>query len=187
MLKILFSSETRVKILSLLITNPRNRYYLREIIKVINAPLRAVQRELSKLAATGLLIRETEGNRVYYQINSGHYLFTDLKNLILKTVGFGDLLKSPLLHEKEIDLAFIYGSYAANKETTISDIDLFIVGTITSKKLQSLLRKVILLYGRIVNPVIYSPAEFRRKRHGHFISSIWEKPKIWLKGYENAF
>lgn len=187
MLKILFSSETRVKILSLFIVNSGNRYYLREIIKLISAPLRAVQRELLKLESIGLLTKKNEGNRVYYQIDSTHFIFPDLKNLILKTVGFGDILKNSFLQEKEIELAFVYGSYAENKETYKSDIDLFVVGTISGKKLQTLLRKSTQTYGRRINPIIFSPAEFKRKMAGHFISSVLKKPKILLKGNLDAF
>lgn len=185
-LKILFSSDTRIKILSLLITNPHNRYYLREIIKLCDAPLRAVQRELSKLESAGLLIKTIDGNRVYFQTNQKHFIFPELKNLIFKTVGFGDTLRNPLLREKEIEVAFIYGSYAENKETAGSDVDLFVIGTISGKKLQSLLRKTIQASGRQINPVIYTPAEYRNKKTGHFISSILKKPKIVLKGNPDA-
>ena len=186
-LKILFSSDTRIKILSLFITNPQNRYYLREVIKLSNAPLRAVQRELSKLEIAGLLMRTVDGNRVYFQINQRHFIFPELKNLILKTVGFGEILKNPHLQEKEIEIAFIYGSYAENKETAKSDIDLFIVGEISGKKLNTLLRRTVQSFGRQVNPTIYSPAEFKIKKTGHFIGSVLKKPKIMLKGSLNAF
>lgn len=186
MLKILFSSETRVKILSLFITNPKNRFYLREIIKLTRAPHRAVQRELKKLESTGLLQKNVEGNRVYFQINSKHFIFPELKNLVFKTVGFGDALKSSLQKEEEIEAAFIYGSYAENKETAKSDIDLFVIGKISGKKLQGLIKKTVKTYGRPINPVIYSSAEFKAKINSHFINSVLRKPKIMLLGNLNA-
>jgi predicted nucleotidyltransferase len=185
-LKILFSSETRVKVLSLFITNPKNRFYLREIIKLTHAPHRAVQRELKKLESTGLLLKDVEGNRLYFQINSKHFIFPELKNLVLKTVGFGDALKSSLLKEEEIEVAFIYGSYAENKETAKSDIDLFVIGKISGKKLQGLIKKTARTYGRPINPVIYSSTEFKAKKNSHFINSILKKPKIMLVGNLNA-
>lgn len=186
-LKILFSSETRVKILSLFILNPHNRYYLREIIKLIDVPLRAAQRELSKLEGIGLLIKKNEGNRVYYQVNSNHFIYSDLKGLLLKTTGFGEMLGNSLMSEKEIEVAFIYGSYAENKETAESDIDLFVIGTISGKKLQAYIRKMVKIYGREINPVIYTPAEFKKKKNSHFVNSVLKKSKIILKGNLNAF
>ncbi len=187
MLKVLFSSQTRVRILSLFIINPKNRFYLREIIKLTHAPHRAVQRELAKLESIGLLQKNVDGNRVYFKINVNHLIFPELKGLIFKTVGFGDALKSSLVKEKEIEAAFIYGSYAENKETAKSDIDLFVIGAISGKKFQGVIRKTAKTYGRQVNPVIYSPAEFKNKKSSHFISSILKKPKILLKGSPNAF
>jgi predicted nucleotidyltransferase len=186
MLKALFSSETRVKILSLFITNPQNRYYLRGIIKLINAPMRAVQRELLRLEGIELLTKKVEGNRIYYQINISHLLFPDLKNIIFKTVGFGETLRASLVKENGIEAAFIYGSYAEGRESAQSDIDLFIIGDISGKKLQTLLRKNIKTYGRAMNPIIYSPAEYKKKKNGHFISSVLKRSKIMLKGNLNA-
>ena len=186
MLKALFSSETRVKILSLFITNPQNRYYLRGIIKLINAPMRAVQRELLRLEGIDLLTKKVEGNRIYYQINADHLLFPDLKYIILKTVGFGETLRASLAKEKGIEAAFIYGSYAEGRENAKSDVDLFVIGDISGKRLQTLLRKKTKTYGRAVNPVIYSLAEYKKKITGHFISSVLKRPKIMLKGNLDA-
>ena len=186
MLQILFSSKTRVKLLCLFIINSPKRFYLSEIIKLTHTPLRAVQRELVKLETTGLLIKNIEGNRVYFQINTNHFIFPELKILILKTVGFGDILRDSLQKEKEIEKAFIYGSYAENKETAKSDIDLFIVGRISGKKLMGLLKKTARTFNRPINPAIYSPEEFKRKKNSHFINSILKKPKIFLVGNKNA-
>ena len=186
MLKVLFSSNDRVKILSLFVANPKNRYYLREIPKLIQSALRPVQRELKKLESAGLLKKIIEGNRTYYEINTDHYIYPELKTLVLKTTGFGALLKTALLKEKEVECAFIYGSYAENKETAKSDIDLFVIGNISDKKLQSIFTKYAHTYGRELNSVLYSPDEFAKKRNGHFISSVLKKPKIMLKGDVNA-
>jgi len=165
--------------------NPYSRYYLREIIKVTGAPGQSVQRELSKLESIGLLARQNEGNRTYYQANSNHLIFPELKNIMFKTIGFGEILKTPLANEREIELAFIYGSYAENTETVKSDIDLFIIGSVSGRKLHSLLRKLANSYGRKINPALYTADEYKKKRNGHFISAVLKKPKIMLKGNQN--
>ncbi|KAF0133657.1 MAG: putative nucleotidyltransferase [Candidatus Saganbacteria bacterium] len=187
MLKTLFSSKARVKVLTLFMENPKNRYYLREIEKIINILPQALQRELAKLKNIGLLSETAEGNRIYYQINSKHLIYPELKSLINKTTGLQGALKRAFSKEKEIERAFIYGSLADGRETVKSDIDLFIIGTISGKKLQTILRKSSLIHGRETNTVIYTPKEFKEKKKNHFIRSVIKENKIILKGDLNGF
>jgi len=53
-------------------------------------------------------------------------------------VGIGDLLRSVLSRPDNIAAAFIYGSYAKDLEHSDSDIDILVIGGISSKELQSI-------------------------------------------------
>ena len=66
-LEVLFSSTARVQVLQLFLLNPERSFYQREIERETGQPLRAVQREVTRLAEIDLLSRSTEGNRVFYQ------------------------------------------------------------------------------------------------------------------------
>lgn len=184
MLKNIFSSDVRVKILTLFLANPQSRYYLREVQKLTDLPVRSVQRELLNLLEFGLLTKTLEGNRLYYQVNTKFFLFPELKNIIFKTTGLGDALKSEIEKGKKIEVAFIYGSYAENRENTKSDIDLFVIGDISGRELQSLLAKTKQQIYREINVALYSKREFqeKKKRKNHFIISVLKRPKIFLKG-----
>jgi predicted nucleotidyltransferase len=187
-LELLFSSAARVKVLTLLLTNPESRFYQREIEALTGLPLRAVQRELARLEALGLLKRTTEGNRTYYCVDRGFFLFPELKGLVLKTAGLGSFLREHLAIEKSISLAFIYGSYAANQETTTSDIDLLVVGEISSRELHAALRQAQGVVHREINYILYHPAEFRQKVQGGdgFLQNVLSGPKLFLRGDDNA-
>lgn len=188
MLELLFSSAARVKVLTLLLTNPESRFYQREIQALTGLPVRAVQRELARLEALGLLQRTTEGNRTYYSVDRRFFLFPELKGLVLKTAGLGSFLRQHLTSEKSISLAFIYGSYAANQETTTSDIDLLVVGEISSRELHAALRQAQGVVHREINYILYSPAEFRQKvQEGDgFLQNVLSGPKLFLSGGDNA-
>ncbi|MEJ5199003.1 MAG: hypothetical protein WHX53_08775, partial [Anaerolineae bacterium] len=69
MLESLFSSRARVKVLSLLLLNPESSFYLRQISRLTQLPIRAVQREVERLLALGLLKRSESGNQVHYQVD----------------------------------------------------------------------------------------------------------------------
>ena len=51
----------------------------------------AVQRELKTLTGAGILTRTAKGKQVYYQANPQCPVFAELKGLIIKTAGMGDI------------------------------------------------------------------------------------------------
>ena len=185
-LELLFSSSARVKILTLFLLNPQNRFYQREIEGLTGLPIRAVQREVKKLEALGLLQRTIDGNRVYYQVDRGFFLFPELKSMILKTTGLDSLLRKKLQNEEGIKIAFIYGSFAANQETTASDIDLFVIGELHSRELHAAVKEAEKVAHREINHTLFSLEEFRQKaraRNG-FVLNVLGGQKVFLKGDE---
>jgi len=106
----------------------------------------------------------------------------------MKTVGLGDLFRQPLQKKSDsILVAFIYGSYARGSEESSSDIDLMVVGQITSRELAKLLAPVRETSGREVNTVCMTPTEFRAKagKGNSFLGDVVRGPKIFLIGGEH--
>jgi predicted nucleotidyltransferase len=189
MLANLISSKARIEILKLLILNPANSYYQREIAQLTKLPIQAVQRELKNFSNIGLTEIKTHGNRKFYSANRNFPIFKELKSIILKTSLLGDVLKQALLKSKnEIRLAFIYGSYAEQQEKISSDIDLFVVGAISSRKLSSILSSVKKELQREINFTVYTTDELKQgvRTKKHFISRILQGKKIFLIGDDNV-
>jgi len=181
----LFTSQARLAVLKLLLLNPDRRFYLREIAAKADLPVRAVQVEVARLEASGLLQSSVEGNRKYHQANRRAPIFPELRSLLLKTVGMGDALKETLRRaSNDIEVAFVFGSVAEGTDTASSDLDLLVVGAITGKALAELLAPLRESLGRETNPVLMTKAEFQRKaREGnHFLHATLEAPKIYLIG-----
>jgi predicted nucleotidyltransferase len=187
MLKVLFSSQARIEVLKLFLLNPSGRYYLREIQRLTGQPLQAIQRETEKLAHIGLLQAERDGNRLYYSVDRSFPILPELKGIFLKTVGLGDVLSAAVDGSKEIQVAFVFGSYAANQEDAESDLDLCIIGRIPSRRLHQFLAPVKRDLHRELNIVLFSPEEFCGKAVGknHFVQSLLRGPKIVIKGTED--
>jgi predicted nucleotidyltransferase len=188
MLELLFSSTARVKVLALLLLNPETHFYQREISTLTGLPIRAVQREVQRLQTLGLLTSFTRGNQVHYQVNRDFFLFPELKGIFLKTVGLTALLGDALKGAEDIALAFIYGSYAANQENTASDIDLLVVGTLSSRALHTTLQEAEKVVHREINYTLFGPDEFRtRAKTGNgFLHNVLTGPKLFLIGDEDA-
>ena len=86
-LEVLFSSAARVQVLQLFLQHPDREFYQREIERETGQPIRAVQREVKRLEEIGLLIRSSEGNRVFYQLDPEFPLLAELTALFQSATG----------------------------------------------------------------------------------------------------
>jgi predicted nucleotidyltransferase len=177
------SSKTRADFFHLLFGIYENRLHLREIQRKSGRSLSSIQKEASKLTSLQLLNREINGNRVYYSANKQHPLYTTIHDLVLKTSGLVDNFEI-LQHHKSIDFAFIFGSFANGNSTSVSDVDLFIIGSISLRELSNSIAKISEVISREVNPFVISIDEYinRLKTNDHFISSVCTSQRIMIKG-----
>ena len=184
-LEALFTSQARVEVLKLFFLSSSSRHYMREIATLTNQPIRAVQRELARLEEADILQSTKEGNRKYFQANRGSPVFSELRSLLVKTAGLGNTIKRVLLEKPgSINVAFLFGSFASGTESSTSDIDLMIIGSISSRELSRLLTPAKEILGREINPIIMHAYELREKvaQEDPFVQSILQEPKTFLVG-----
>ena len=125
---------------------------------------------------------------VYYQANQDSRLFADLRGLLLKTAGLVDVLADVLKPlASRLRGAFVYGSIAAGHERSDSDIDLMVVGEVAPGELALPLRRARKLLGRDINPTVYTPTEFNKKRatKDHFLRQVLDQPKLFVVSNED--
>jgi predicted nucleotidyltransferase len=185
---LLFGSVRR-EVLSLLLGRPDNRFYFRELLRAVGRGSGAVQRELQQLVHAGLVIREAEGNQVYFSANRQAQIFNELRAIIEKTAGAADVLRgtlAPFVSKERIECAFVYGSVAAGKQTAKSDIDLLVIGDVSLADLVPALRQAEGKLGREVNVSVYPAPEFRKKlRQGSaFLKRVVKGSKLFVTGDE---
>jgi len=184
----LTKSRLRQKILCYYFTNPADRLYVRQLASILSEDPGNLSKELCNLENEGVFIAETKGNQKHFYLNKQYSLYNELKSILFKTVGVEGRLKEIIGKTKGVQLSFIYGSYAANKENASSDVDLLIVGNPNENELLERIESAEQALGREINYNIYPTAEFKekRKRKDNFIANILKRPKIMLKGDLNA-
>ena len=167
MLESLYISKSRIRqdLLALFFTNPSQKYYLRELERLLRYSAGSIRRELLRFQKDNLFNTNRVGNLLFYSINTAHPLFKELKSIVSKTVGVEGSLKKDLSAINGIKTAFIYGSFASKKEKSASDIDLMIIGnpntSILNEKIAELEKKI----RREINPTIYSLPEYKIKKN----------------------
>lgn len=175
----------RQELLAATLLAPDKWWYMSELASHLKTSLSSLQRELNSLSASGVLERRQDGRRTYYKARRESPVFGDLHELLLKTAGIVPALTSELTRfGKRIHWAAIYGSIARSEEVGESDIDLLVVGDITTADLLPALRRAERQFGREVNVKLYSEREFRDKMRGsdHFVKAVLKGKLVSLVG-----
>jgi len=185
----LFGSKTRVALLCRLLMNPERSFYIRELSKELKIPYGMLYKEEKNLVSLGILNEEKRGKVTLVSVNKNLPYFAELKNLMVKTVGLGDLLRMALSELEGIRYALVYGSFASGEVSGLSDVDLLIVGTVSEEKVLNAIGRVEKKVGRDINYILWSTGEFmkRVKSGHHLLKDIASKPVIMLVGEEGEF
>lgn len=181
---ILFNSKLRKKLLTYSFTHPDEQFYVRELSLLIDEDPGNLSRELRKLEEEGLYASTVKGKEKFYSLNKNYPLFLELKTIISKTEGIEASLKDLVSKYKSISCAFIYGSYANNKENKMSDIDLVLVGKFPHNKFTCDIRSLESKLNREINFTYYTEEEFlaEKRRKGGFLNLLLKDKNIILKG-----
>jgi hypothetical protein len=172
MLEQLFSSKTRVKLLSLFLSNPDTAFYVRELTRKLNERINSIRRELANLEDIGLLARHEEDRKVYYQIDKSFYCFSELQNLFMKVkIGPQDRLIREIRQIPGIQYAVLTGFFTNNR---YSNTDILLVGTLNKPEVQALVSEFQRELDREINFTIMDSDEyqFRRDMSDGFVSRL---------------
>jgi len=99
-----------------------------EIVQITKMPQRTVSRKLNNLAKSGVLSYTREGKNKIYSLNKNNPSMFQILVLIesYKSITFLDKHPKLALILKDIPQSLIFGSYAKNNASEISDLDLVI-------------------------------------------------------------
>ena len=182
----ILSSRTRAGIFKLLFGTREEELHIREIQRRSQLNDRTIRQELAKLLMLGLVIDRKDSNRVYYRANKSNPLYPDIHNLVLKSTGLRDVLLDAL-NDKGIKIAFVFGSISEGRETSESDVDLFVIGSLGMRKISSLLSGAADKIGREINTHVMTGNEIKRRYSSkdHFIDSVIKSKKFFIIGTED--
>lgn len=181
-------STIQQRVLAYLFGQPERSFFATELIKLAGGGSGAVQRELARLAESGLVTVTRVGTQKHYQANPKSPIFAELCAIAQKTVGLAEPLREALAPlAKRITAAFVFGSVAKRTDTAASDIDVLVISdSVEYADLFAALQAAEAKLGRTVNPTVYTQANWRRKRKdgNAFVVKVAARPKVFLIGTE---
>ena len=136
MLKALFSSKARIKLLTAFLLNPDEEYFIRELTRKLDEQINSIRRELDNLKKIGLLRSRVKNRKKYYFTNKDFIIYNELRDILLKAMNNDtDLIKN-IGKMGEVELLLLNGMFVGEDK---APVDLLVVGEIDKEKLQALL------------------------------------------------
>src|SRR2546423_11077794 len=182
-------TKTQQRVMRVIFGQPERSFYASELIRDAGTGSGAAQRELAKLEGSGLIVVRRIGHQKHYQANAASPLFSELRSIVLKTVGLAEPLRDALKPlSAAIRAAFVYGSVAKATDQSASDIDLMIISDgLTYGDVFGALERIMRSVGRKINPTVYTVAEFskRIRTENAFVTRVLEQPKLLVIGSDN--
>ncbi len=190
MLKDLFVSEVRVKILKTMLSTPEKPFHVRGLVRAVKTEINAVRRELDRLTNATVLRKRQSGNRIYYNLNTSSIYFPELLSLVAKEEGLGaDIIKN-IKKLGGVQFSLISRAFLRGRQSTALDVDLFIVGdTVNIPVLQEIIKRHETLLGKEINYTVMGEEEFifRKRKNDSFISKLLSQSRTMLVGDEEEF
>ena len=195
MLEQLFGSKTRVQLLRLLLNNPHQPFYLRELARQLKTQLNSIRREVSNLEALGIVRVATapaaepsdqpakkiaKSSKKYYLVDTGFTLYPELRALVIKAQL---LLEQDFVREIEksakVKLFVLTGIFVGLEQ---SATDILLVGSINRHHLAALIKRFEKELSREINYTVMSPQEFKYRQDitDRFLYDILEAKKITI-------
>ncbi len=172
-------SKVSQKILNYFMLQQGAEVYVNDLARVLHTESGNLTRKLLTLEKEGILKSRWQGKQRYYSLDKSFPLLKEYKNIVLKTLGLEQTLKTALSKISGVKKALIFGSYAQERMDSHSDIDLLVVGIHSTIELQKAIARVQKSTRRDINAVSMSLQEYNgRKKKDPFLKSIESKKTV---------
>lgn len=187
-LQTLVQSEARAKVLTALFSERGRSFYQKELERATGLRLVAVQRQLRRLTDAGLVTKSLAGGRRLYTADTKSAIYEEISGIVRKLRGPAAVLQLAIAGRRNIELAFVFGSFAMGSATASSDVDFIVLGDESPRTVRTALARAERDLGRSVNEHVMTVREWKsRLRMGDpFLSNVRNEPKLWVRGDDEA-
>ena len=188
-LTILFGSKTRVKLLRHFLREPGQKYYVRELTRILSDHINAIRHELSNLESAGLVSKKKTQGKLYYRLDPMAKGIKDLQALFAEEtpsvtesvpampsyVTAAPQEDSRVPNLGDLKLLVQNGKFVQSQE---APADLLLVGDLDNRALKQYLESLEDQYGELRYTVMSEEEyTYRRNLFDRFITLMLSEPK----------
>jgi predicted nucleotidyltransferase len=182
--------RTKQRVLALLFGQPERSFSTTEVIGLAESGSGAVQRELDRLVASGLVTATRTGRQRLFRANRDAAIFEELRGIVDKSAGVVETVRNALAPlTPRIRFAALYGSVAKARDRATSDVDVLVVADdVTLEAIYAAFEPAEARLGRRVSPTLYTTDESRRRRAAGqaFLTKVLGGAHVVLMGSADA-
>lgn len=178
MLKRLFTSNTRIKLLTVFLMNSEEEFFIRELTRKLDEQINSVRRELDNLKRLGLLKAKIKNRKKYYCVNKDFALIEELKSIIVKALSNNQTISKDIDGIGKVQLLALSGLFIEKESTPV---DMLIVGDVDRQRLADYLNNDL----RTRRPVKFTimtedDYKYRLQCKDKFVSEIIADPQTQI-------
>ena len=179
----LFGSQAKARLLAILFSNPHQAYHLRGLAATAGVESGNAVKMLRGLVAAGLVRQVADARGTRYQADDRSPLFAALRQLFLAADALlqdlrrvADNLKAEEVH--------VFGSMARGTAGPDSDVDILVVGDLSTIEAQAAFKPVARKHKREVSVLVVDRDTLRKQaaQGTPFWRDVLAHPVITLKG-----
>ena len=127
-----------------------NNGYLNGLANEFNESTNSIRKELNNLSGAGYLLKSKENNRVIYNANTSHPLFSVLQKIVRQHIGLEQIVETVIKRIGDVDQIALTGDYA--KGIDCGNIEIIINGSkVNNEYLKHIKSKIKKKIGREVS------------------------------------
>jgi len=175
------------RLLRAVVLRPDRSFSVNELVRIGGESKSAGIAIIDRFAKSRILTEERVGNQRRLQFNSEWPLAQELRDMFVKSFGVAEPITEVLTPFRDrIQLAFVFGSVVKGNDHAGSDIDLMVVGNVSTMELLEALHPLKEKLMRPVNFNLYAPEEWALIQSDPVVASIMSGPRITLYDQTNA-
>lgn len=176
-------SDTQGRLLATLFSHPEKSFTLSELAERAGVSAPTILRDVDRLVTNEYLIDERVGRSRQIRVNTEHPLYQPLWRIVMFGYGAVAILPKLLQAVPGVELALIYGSWAARflgeSGEPPRDIDVLVVGDADYGQCYAVAQKATEILGREVSIQVVDSQRWTEATDG-FIETIQSRPFVTL-------
>ena len=126
MLNRLITSKTRLKLLIKFFISQANKGHLNGLATEMGESTNSIRKELNHLYDAGYLDKQNKNNKVVYNVNAKHPLYSTLRQVVMKHLGLDDIVETVVNKMGSVKKIILVGDYARGYDS--GRIEVFLLG-----------------------------------------------------------
>lgn len=182
-----FMPQREQRLLRAVVLNPDRSFSVNELVRIGGESKSAGIAIIDRFAKSSLLTEQRVGNQRRLQFNSEWPLAQELRRMFVKSFGVAEPIKEALTSLADrIALAFVFGSVVKGTDHAGSDIDLMVVGDVSTMELLEALDPLKEELKRPVNFNLYGAEEWERMQSDPVVASIMSGPRMIIYDHTSS-